>query len=89
MRAVPLYLEQYRLLTSADSPLGERDKEAIVDGLDAEAPVAATIASMSDEARAGLLADVRAAAGADGLLGPRELALLAEVESALASRTPA
>jgi DNA-binding transcriptional LysR family regulator len=26
MRAVPLYLEQYRLLTSADSPLGERDK---------------------------------------------------------------
>ncbi|WP_421997262.1 LysR family transcriptional regulator [Reyranella sp.] len=26
MRAVPLYLEQYRLLTSADSPLGERDR---------------------------------------------------------------
>ena len=26
MRAVPLYLEQYRLLTSADSPLGERDQ---------------------------------------------------------------
>jgi DNA-binding transcriptional LysR family regulator len=26
MRAVPLYLEQYRLLTSADSPLGDRDK---------------------------------------------------------------
>ena len=26
LRAVPLYLEQYRLLTSADSPLGERDK---------------------------------------------------------------
>jgi DNA-binding transcriptional LysR family regulator len=26
MRAVPLYLEQYRLLTSADSLLGERDK---------------------------------------------------------------
>src|SRR3954453_1652641 len=26
MRAVPLYLEQYRLLTSESSPLGERDK---------------------------------------------------------------
>lgn len=26
MRAVPLYLEQYRLLTSADSPLGDRDR---------------------------------------------------------------
>ena len=26
MRAVPLYVEQYRLLTSADSPLGERDQ---------------------------------------------------------------
>ena len=26
MRAVPLYLEQYRLLTSADSPLGDHDK---------------------------------------------------------------
>ena len=26
LRAVPLYLEQYRLLTSADSPLGNRDK---------------------------------------------------------------
>lgn len=26
MRAVSLYLEQYRLLTSADSPLGERDR---------------------------------------------------------------
>jgi DNA-binding transcriptional LysR family regulator len=26
MRSVPLYLEQYRLLTSADSPLGERDQ---------------------------------------------------------------
>src|SRR5437879_12860723 len=26
MHAVPLYLEQYRLLTSADSPLGERDQ---------------------------------------------------------------
>ena len=26
MRAVPLYLEQYRLLTSADSQLGERDQ---------------------------------------------------------------
>jgi DNA-binding transcriptional LysR family regulator len=26
MRAVPLYAEQYRLLTSADSPLGERDQ---------------------------------------------------------------
>ena len=26
LRAVPLYLEQYRLLTSADSPLGDRDK---------------------------------------------------------------
>jgi DNA-binding transcriptional LysR family regulator len=26
MRAVPLYLEQYRLLTSADCPLGERDQ---------------------------------------------------------------
>ena len=26
MRAVPLYREQYRLLTSADSPLGERDQ---------------------------------------------------------------
>ena len=26
VRAVPLYLEEYRLLTSADSPLGERDK---------------------------------------------------------------
>ena len=26
LRAVPLYNEQYRLLTSADSPLGERDK---------------------------------------------------------------
>ena len=26
LRAVPLYLEQYRLLTSADSPLGERDQ---------------------------------------------------------------
>lgn len=26
MRAVPLYIEQYRLLTSADSPLGERDR---------------------------------------------------------------
>jgi len=26
MRAVPLYLEQYRLLTSADSPLGDHDQ---------------------------------------------------------------
>jgi DNA-binding transcriptional LysR family regulator len=26
LRAVPLYLEQYRLLTSADSPLGDHDK---------------------------------------------------------------
>ncbi len=26
VRAVPLYIEQYRLLTSAESPLGERDK---------------------------------------------------------------
>jgi DNA-binding transcriptional LysR family regulator len=26
MRAVPLYLEQYRLLTSADSPLGDHDR---------------------------------------------------------------
>jgi DNA-binding transcriptional LysR family regulator len=26
VRAVPLYLEQYRLLTSADSPLGDHDK---------------------------------------------------------------
>ena len=26
MRAVPLYLEQYRLLTSKDSPLGDRDR---------------------------------------------------------------
>jgi len=26
LRAVPLYLEQYRLLTSRDSPLGERDR---------------------------------------------------------------
>jgi len=26
MRAVPLYLEQYRLLTSESSPLGDRDK---------------------------------------------------------------
>jgi DNA-binding transcriptional LysR family regulator len=26
LRAVPLYLEQYRLLTSADSPLGDRDR---------------------------------------------------------------
>jgi len=26
MRTVPLYLEQYRLLTSADSPLGDRDE---------------------------------------------------------------
>ena len=26
MRAVPLYKEQYRLLTSAESPLGERDR---------------------------------------------------------------
>jgi DNA-binding transcriptional LysR family regulator len=26
MRAVPLYREQYRLLTSADSPLGDHDK---------------------------------------------------------------
>ena len=26
VRAVPLYLEQYRLLTSADSPLGDRDQ---------------------------------------------------------------
>jgi DNA-binding transcriptional LysR family regulator len=26
LRAVPLYLEQYRLLTSADSPLGDHDR---------------------------------------------------------------
>ncbi len=26
LRAIPLYLEQYRLLTSADSPLGDHDK---------------------------------------------------------------
>jgi DNA-binding transcriptional LysR family regulator len=26
LRAVPLYIEQYRLLTSQDSPLGERDR---------------------------------------------------------------
>jgi DNA-binding transcriptional LysR family regulator len=26
LRAVPIYVEQYRLLTSADSPLGDRDR---------------------------------------------------------------
>jgi hypothetical protein len=64
--------------------LSEGEKESIVDGLDADEPIADSLAAMAPAARSGLMDDARAAANADGMLGPRELALIAELEAALA-----